>query len=280
MAVMSRPVVDWDTNPAPEAPTSPESIKESGLTAAFLATLWFFPVAWLFVGTLRNGFSLTPYITALTEITLSLGLAKDYGQMSEAERTEWLTKELSTPRPLVAFDAAYSAETIETLNVFRVARRALEEISQRGIRTYIVSMTREVSDLLAVLVLAKEAGLVGIAERKDGAASRLAVTPLFETIDDLQRAPDVMRRLFENPIYSRVLASQNNLQEVMIGYSDSSKDGGILTSSWELFKAQESLWEVARAHNIELRLFHGRGGTIGRGPRRLAGTADDVQVDR
>ena len=200
------------------------------------------------------------HIAALTEITRSLGFAKDYGQMSEAERAEWLTNELSTPRPLVAFDAAYSAETIETLNVFRVARRALEEISQGGLQTFIVSMTHEVSDLLAVLVLAKEAGLFVC----DG-TSRLAVAPLFETIDDLQRAPDVMRRLFENPIYSRVLASQNNLQEVMIGYSDSSKDGGILTSSWELFKAQESLWDVARAHNIELRLFHGRGGTIGRG---------------
>ncbi len=121
-------------------------------------------------------------------------------------------------------------------------------------------MTRDVSDLLAVLVLAKEAGLF-ICE----GTSRLSVTPLFETIDDLQRAPDVMKRLFENPIYSRVIESQDRLQEVMIGYSDSSKDGGILTSSWELFKAQESLWEVARAHNIELRLFHGRGGTIGRG---------------
>ena len=212
------------------------------------------------------------HIAALTEITRALGFAKDYGQMSETERTEWLTKELSTPRPLVAFDAAYSAETIETLNVFRVARRALDEISPRCLRTFIVSMTREVSDLLAVLVLAKEAGLVQIAEfglriadSPNQAISRLAVAPLFETIDDLQRAPDVMRRLFENPIYSRMLASQDNLQEVMIGYSDSSKDGGILTSSWELFKAQESLWDVARAHNIELRLFHGRGGTIGRG---------------
>ncbi|MBL8207365.1 MAG: phosphoenolpyruvate carboxylase [Blastocatellia bacterium] len=200
------------------------------------------------------------HLAALTEITRALGFAKDYGQMSEDERTQWLTNELSTPRPLVAFDADYSAETIETLNVFRVARRALDEISQRGIRTYIVSMTREVSDLLAVLVLAKEAGLFVC----DG-ASRLAVAPLFETIEDLQRAPDVMRRLFENPVYSRVLASQSDLQEVMIGYSDSSKDGGILTSSWELFKAQESLWDVARVHNIELRLFHGRGGTIGRG---------------
>ncbi len=219
------------------------------------------------------------HIAALTEVTQALGFAKDYGQMSETERTEWLTKELSTARPMVAFDAAHSAETIETLNVFRVARRAMDEISPRCLRTFIVSMTRDVSDLLAVLVLAKEAGLVQIAERGTQIAEskedssliahpssfRLAVTPLFETIDDLQRAPDVMRRLFENPIYSRVLASQGNLQEIMIGYSDSSKDGGILTSSWELFKAQESLWEVARSYNIELRLFHGRGGTIGRG---------------
>ncbi len=212
------------------------------------------------------------HIAALTEITRTLGFAKDYGQMSENERTEWLTKELSTSRPMVAFDAAFSAETTETLNVFRVARRAMDEISPRCLRTFIVSMTREVSDLLAVLILAKEAGLMPIAEfglrnaeSPASFASRIAVAPLFETIDDLQRAPDVMRRLFENPIYSRVLASQDNLQEVMIGYSDSSKDGGILTSSWELFKAQESLWDVARAHNIELRLFHGRGGTIGRG---------------
>ncbi|MGH9844918.1 MAG: phosphoenolpyruvate carboxylase, partial [Blastocatellia bacterium] len=95
--------------------------------------------------------------------------------------------------------------------------------------------------------------------------SAIAVTPLFETIDDLRRAPDVMTRLFENPAYRRLLVSQGNLQEVMIGYSDSSKDGGILTSSWELYKAQECLSEVARAHDVELRLFHGRGGTVGRG---------------
>ena len=212
------------------------------------------------------------HTAALSEITCSLGLAKSYGQMSEEERTEWLTKELATQRPLVAFDANFSAETIETLNVFRVARRALDEISPRGLRTYIISMTRDVSDMLAVLVLAKEAGLVQKAEgerwkaeQQTEVTSRLAITPLFETIDDLQRAPEVMKKLFENPVYARVLAEQDNLQEVMIGYSDSSKDGGILTSSWELFKAQESLWEVARAHKIELRLFHGRGGTIGRG---------------
>src|SRR5215475_7793354 len=231
------------------------------------------------------------HTAALSEITRSLRL-RDYSQMSEDGRVEWLTHELDTPRPLVATDARYSAETTETLNVFRVARRALDEISPTAIRTYIISMTREVSDLLAVLVLAKEAGLqgsrewgVGSGDLRSGRNRNLksttrdshspfptphsplpiSVSPLFETIEDLRRAPEIMRRLFEHPFYRRRLAAHGNLQEVMIGYSDSSKDGGILTSSWELYKAQERLWEVARAHGVELRLFHGRGGTVGRG---------------
>lgn len=194
------------------------------------------------------------HLEALTEITGALGLARGYSEMSEEERARWLTEELSTPRPLMGADARFSEETTETLNVFRVVRRARDEISEAAIRTYIVSMTREMSDLLAVLVLAKQAGV-----------TKLAVSPLFETIDDLRRAPDVMARLFENPVYRRLLEAQGNLQEVMIGYSDSSKDGGILTSSWELYKAQKRLWQVAREHGVELRLFHGRGGTVGRG---------------
>ncbi len=220
------------------------------------------------------------HTAALTEITRGLGLKKHYAAMNEAERCEWLTSELSTPRPLVATDARYSIETTETLNVFRVARRALDEISQRAIRSYVVSMTQEASDLLAVLVLAKQAGLVefrvppldGIladenTPPKSGTLNlcRLSVVPLFETIDDLRRAPEVMQRLFEDPVYRQILEAQGNLQEVMIGYSDSSKDGGILTSSWELYKAQERLWQVAREYGVELRLFHGRGGTVGRG---------------
>jgi len=227
------------------------------------------------------------HTAALSEITRALRL-RDYAQMSEDERVEWLTRELDTPRPLVATDARYRPETTETLNVFRVARRALEEISPNAIRTYIISMTREVSDLLAALVLAKEAGLVGRGAGDEATGRRgdeqdlnlpisssprrpvapspcLSVSPLFETIEDLRRAPEIMRRLFEHPFYRRQLAAQGDLQEVMIGYSDSSKDGGILTSSWELYKAQERLWEVARAAGVELRLFHGRGGTVGRG---------------
>jgi len=123
-------------------------------------------------------------------------------------------------------------------------------------------MTREVSDLFAVLVLAKEAGLFRAGEEP---SFRLAVSPLFETIEDLRRAPEIMRRLFEHPVYRQQVAAHGGLQEVMIGYSDSSKDGGILTSSWELYKAQERLWEMAREYGVELRLFHGRGGTVGRG---------------
>jgi phosphoenolpyruvate carboxylase len=219
------------------------------------------------------------HAAALSEITRALGL-RDYSLMSEDERIEWLTSELDTPRPLVATDAHYSDETTETLNVFRVARRALDEISPKAIRTYIISMTREVSDILAALVLAKEAGLAprGVEDAETGRFKSplpprrhavtpplLSVSPLFETIEDLRRAPDIMRRLLEHPFYRRFLAAQGDLQEVMIGYSDSSKDGGILTSSWELYKAQERLWEVARARGVELRLFHGRGGTVGRG---------------
>lgn len=205
--------------------------------------------------------------TALTEITQHLGLPVDYGTMEEAERLEWLTTELAARRPLVGLEDHFSAATLETLNVFRVMRRALDEIGPRALRTYIISMTRQASDLLAVLVLAKQAGLAACPDpaRAELCIARIAVAPLFETIDDLRRAPAVMEVLFTHRHYRALLALQDNVQEVMIGYSDSSKDGGILTSGWELYKAQMRLCEVAERHGIELRLFHGRGGTIGRG---------------
>jgi phosphoenolpyruvate carboxylase len=205
------------------------------------------------------------HTAALDEITRTLDFERPYGEMDEAARVEWLTRELASGRPLVALSMSLGHETTETLNVFRVARRALEEISPHAIRTYVVSMTRDVSDLLAVLLLAREVGLFGPARMGAPPEHALNVVPLFETIDDLRHAPGVMERLFDNPVYKGWLESQGNLQEVMIGYSDSSKDGGILTSSWELYKAQERVWEVARRRGVELRLFHGRGGTVGRG---------------
>lgn len=202
---------------------------------------------------------------ALEELTQSLGLAKTYAAFDESEREAWLTAELQNARPLVAFDSELSSETMETLNVFRVARRALDQISPEAFGSYIISMTREVSDILAVLVLAKEAGLYRVRRGEAPATCRIRVSPLFETIDDLHRAPEVMRRLFSNPSYAAVLRDQGSLQHIMLGYSDSGKDGGILTSAWELYQAQEALWESARAHDVGLCLFHGRGGSVGRG---------------
>jgi phosphoenolpyruvate carboxylase len=201
---------------------------------------------------------------ALDEITEIYELPR-FSEREENARVEWLSNELSTSRPLVAADARLSDATAETLGVFRVARRALDEMGDDVLGTYIVSMTRDVSDLLAVLVLAKEAGLYRPARKRTPAVSRIGVTPLFETIDDLRHAKDVLTRLFENPIYAAVLRGRENRQEVMLGYSDSSKDGGILTSSWELYKSQESIARVAEQHGTELTLFHGRGGTVGRG---------------
>lgn len=196
------------------------------------------------------------HVAALAEITRGLGVRPDYAGMDEAARVAWLVSELSNPRPLVATDATFSPDTAETLNMFRVARRAMDQVSPQGIGTFVISMARAASDVLAVLVLARQAGLD---------ARHVRVAPLFETVDDLRNAPDVLGQLLGDPVYRAIVATQGNLQEIMIGYSDSSKDGGILTSGWELYQAQQRLWEVARSHGIELELFHGRGGSVGRG---------------
>ncbi len=196
------------------------------------------------------------HVAALAEITQSLGRQPDYARMDETARFSWLIAELDNPRPLVAADANYSPETTETLNVFRVARRAIDQISPQSIGSFVISMACAASDILAVMVLARQAGL-GLAG--------VRVAPLFEMIDDLRNAPDVLDQLLGNEVYRAIVATQGDVQEIMIGYSDSSKDGGILTSGWELYQAQERLWDVARAHGVALQLFHGRGGSVGRG---------------
>ncbi|MEZ5566438.1 MAG: phosphoenolpyruvate carboxylase [Gammaproteobacteria bacterium] len=199
------------------------------------------------------------HVAALGEITRGLGERPDYAHMDEAARFSWLIEELQNPRPLVAADASYSPATTETLNVFRVARRAVDQISRQAIGSFVISMAQSASDILAVLVLARQAGL------DVSSGLHIPVAPLFETVDDLRNAPDVLHELLRNRVYRAIVATQGDVQEIMIGYSDSSKDGGILTSSWELYQAQEKLWEVARAHGVALQLFHGRGGTVGRG---------------
>ena len=243
-----------------------ESLRANGTQSASLVTRLMRQVSTfgLHLAKLDLRQSAARHTEALSEITRELGLAP-YGERREAERVEWLTLELLTPRPLLSSEARPSESTRETLAVFRVARRALDELSPSAIGTYVISMAKDVSDVLAVLVLAKEAGLYQPAVGARELVARLRVAPLFETIEDLRRAPGVLSRLLENRAYAPVWKAQGNLQEVMVGYSDSCKDGGILTSSWELHKSQEALSKIARGHGAELLLFHGRGGSVGRG---------------
>jgi phosphoenolpyruvate carboxylase len=142
-------------------------------------------------------------------------------------------------------------------------RAVQDEAGAAAASTYIVSMTTSPEDLLRVLLLAREAGLVDLSSETP--VSRLDVVPLFETQGDLARAPAIVKSLFEDQVYSRQLTARGRHQEVMLGYSDSAKDVGVLAASWELYRAQEALANVAKEHEVELTLFHGRGGTVGRG---------------
>ncbi|MEI6032130.1 MAG: phosphoenolpyruvate carboxylase [Synechococcaceae cyanobacterium ELA739] len=207
----------------------------------------------------------TRHSDAIDELSRYLQLPVAYGAMDEEQRVTWLLAELQTRRPLLPPAARWSAATAETFAVFRMLHRLQQEFGSRICRTYVISMSHTVSDLLEVLLLAKEAGLIDpLAQR-----SELLVIPLFETVEDLQGAPAVMGRLFADPFYRELLTSNTDsgqpLQEVMLGYSDSNKDSGFLSSNWEIHRAQIALQRLADEHAVALRLFHGRGGSVGRG---------------
>lgn len=186
----------------------------------------------------------------------------DYSALSETQRRALLLAELASPRPLTSPFLDYSETTREELAVLRTAAEIRRRFGPDAVPTYIVSKTDDVSDLLEVALLLKEVELLapGPAPR-----SEMNLVPLFETIADLRRCPSIMETLFSLPWYRALLVSRGEVQEVMLGYSDSNKDGGFLTSNWELYKAQVALVEVFRRHGVALRLFHGRGGTVGRG---------------
>jgi len=174
-----------------------------------------------------------------------------------------LRRELAGRRPLVGAQLPLADETRRVLAVPLAMRRIQEELGAAAANSYIVSMTRGVDDLLRVLLLAREGGLVDLAAPQPG--SRIDVVPLFETLEDLERAPAVLRELVADETYRRQLAARGGRQEVMIGYSDSTKDAGMLPSAWALYRAQEGLAAVADEAGIALTLFHGSGGTVGRG---------------
>ncbi|CAO3411109.1 phosphoenolpyruvate carboxylase [Azospirillum largimobile] len=185
----------------------------------------------------------------------------DYKAMSEDERIELLVRELETNRPLASRYADYSEEAASELDILRTAADARARFGSDAVVNCVISKTDGVSDILEVAVLLKEAGLL----RPKDKALDLNIAPLFETIGDLRNCAATMDRLLSIPTYRRFLESRGNLQEVMLGYSDSNKDGGFLTSGWELYKAEIALVEVFAKHGVRLRLFHGRGGSVGRG---------------
>ena len=185
----------------------------------------------------------------------------DYRSLGEDDRIKLLLAELATSRPLISPFAAYSDETASELEILRVAADVHRRYGPEAIPNYVISNATTVSDVLEVAILLKEVGLLRGHEQKLG----LNIIPLFETIPDLRACGEVMDRLLSMPEYERLLDSRGRAQEVMIGYSDSNKDGGFLTSGWELYKAEMTLIDVFRRHDVRLRFFHGRGGSVGRG---------------
>ncbi|WP_348983643.1 phosphoenolpyruvate carboxylase [Brevundimonas sp. EYE_349] len=189
------------------------------------------------------------------------GVCDDYAALDEESRLSALAAELASPRQLFSEYAEYQPETLKERAILQASARALAAFGPQAIRTHIVSKTDAASDLLEVYLLLKE---VGLYRPEDPAACPIQAAPLFETIEDLRAARPTLERLLQEPS-ALAVAKARGVQEVMIGYSDSNKDGSYLTSGWELHEASRALVEVTQAHDLKLQLFHGRGGTVGRG---------------
>ncbi|MBS1188733.1 MAG: Phosphoenolpyruvate carboxylase [Rhodocyclaceae bacterium] len=196
------------------------------------------------------------------ELLAAAGACADYAGLDESARIALLVGELSTRRPLYSPHIDYSEETRGELAIFFAAQELRLRYGRAALPNAIISKTDGVSDLLEVALLLKEAGLLHPGPTP---ALEMNIIPLFETIEDLRQAPATLDTLFSLPVYASLLASRGQEQEVMLGYSDSNKDGGFLTSGWELYKAEIELARVCRQHGVRLRLFHGRGGSVGRG---------------
>lgn len=198
---------------------------------------------------------------ALDEIFAWAGVVPAYQSLDANGRFACLVKELQQKRPLIPAQLPFSAETCEVVQTFRTVASLLEQKCPEAIENYIISNTSEPAHLLEVLLLAREARLF----QPHNGISRLNIIPLFESLDPLRTAPEILEKLFQLPIYKQHLQLRGTLQEVMIGYSDSNKETGFLQSAWALYQAQRALTETSHRTGIQIQFFHGRGGAIGRG---------------
>jgi phosphoenolpyruvate carboxylase len=201
------------------------------------------------------------YVGALAAVLTDQGM--DWAALSETEKIAFLEREIGGHRPLVPTLMQFEEDANKTLGLFRLVSEKMQALGPDAFGSFVLSMASDVSDVLAVLLLAKEAHLADLSE--ENGWSNVDVVPLFETIEDLENAPQILDTLLRNPIYRRNVSLRGSNQEVMVGYSDSNKDGGYLTANWKLYAGQARLAEVAAQHGITLRLFHGRGGAVGRG---------------
>jgi len=201
---------------------------------------------------------------AICEILAKVNITQKYSHLSEAEKIETLNRVLVDPRPLLLPGENYSEGTQEVIATFKTIKRAHDAFGPVVIPTYLISMTQSASDLLEVLVLAKEVCLYYL--HPDGSiTTTLNIAPLLETIEDLTAGQQIMQEMFKMPIYMHHLALLDNKQEIMLGYSDGSKDGGPLTANWKLYKSQIEISDLAKQYNVDVKFFHGRGGSLGRG---------------
>ena len=205
----------------------------------------------------------TKHSNAINEI-ISMLTKEEYLSLDEEKRVASLESLIDSDFQINSIYEKLSEETQKVVDVFLTMVKLREQISEDAFGHYIISMTHEASHVLEVLAIAKLSGMVKKDSEK-GWVSSIKVSPLFETIDDLSRISHILENLLNNKLYSQILKNSENRQEIMLGYSDSCKDGGILSSSWSLYKAQKEITEISNKYSIECRMFHGRGGTVGRG---------------